>query len=58
MIEITAAQLGYANMILKSIMDLTMMLNEVKELSDEECDKKLVDFRSAGQAERDRLDSH
>ena len=57
MIEMTPTQLAYAGMLLKDIMDLTLMLNEVNGLSEEECDQKMLEYRAMRDAERKRLDS-
>ena len=54
----TTAQLALANMLIKGIMEYTLLYQEISAMSDEECDKNLDALREVRALHRTRLDSH
>ena len=54
----TAAQLTLLNMIMKGILEYTLLYHEIKGMTDEECHKNLDALREVRALQRKRLDLH
>ncbi len=54
----TLVQIELANMLIKGIMEYTLLYQEISGMTDEECDKNLDALRAVRTLHRKRLDSH
>lgn len=54
----TAAQLALVNMLIKGILEYTLLYQEIKGMTDEECEKNIEALREVRALQRKRLDLH